>query len=204
MITPHAVERIITETAPTMAAKMLHLADKSQSEEDIRYGCNKLIDDFLSRAGLVITGKHEYGLKGGRIDSKYGGVILEYKDPNGSGKITGSADGTGTKKVVAQIHQRFKDLETEENTEPQRLFGVGCDGKWLIFVRFRGGRFETEAPQPVTAHTVERLLRAFCSVGANGAPYTPEHLTESFGAGSDLARGGGPCPLHRDSRHRQP
>lgn len=189
-ITSAAVEPIIADYAPQMAAKMRDIADASHSEEDVRHGCNVLVEQFFSQAGLAIPGRHEYGLKGGRIDSKYGGVILEYKDPHGNGKIGDSLESPGTKKVVEQIKQRFRDFETEEKTEPQRLFGVGCDGRRMVFVRFRGKSFQVEPPQPVTAHSVERLLRAFCSVGAHGAPYTPERLTESFGANSVLGRDG--------------
>lgn len=192
MPTPTSVETVITQYAPQMAAKMRHIADASHSEEDVRHGCNVLIEDFLNQAGLAVTGRHEYWLKGGRIDSKYGGVILEYKDPKGGGRIGESLESSGTKKVVAQIQQRFKDFGTEaqENTEPQRLFGVGCDGRRLVFVRFRGKAFQVEGPFEVAAHSVERLLRALCSVGAHGAPYTPEQLTASFGADSPLGREG--------------
>ncbi len=191
MPTPSAAaELVITQFAPEMAAKMLTLADASQSEEDVRHGCNTLIEQFLTRAGLTITGRHEYGLKGGRIDSKYGGVIIEYKDPHGGGRIGDSPDAPGTRKVIGQIKQRFQDFEAGEQTEPQRLFGVGCDGRRLVFVRYRGGQYQVEPPQPVGTHTVERLLRALCSVGAHGAPYTPECLTQSFGSGSEIGRDG--------------
>ena len=187
---PSAAEAILTDYAPHMAAAMLKAAQNAQSEEDIRYACNTQIDGFLARAGLDITGKHEYGLKGGRVDSKYGGVVIEYKHSKGGARITPSPDAPGTKAVVKQIEQRFRDFQTEEGTAPERLFGVGCDGSMLVFVRFRGGKFEVEPPQPVSAHSVERLLRAFCSVGAHGAPYTPEKLTESFGSASALAQEG--------------
>ncbi len=192
MPTPTSVEAVVTEYAPQMASKMRHLADASHSEEDVRHGCNVLIEGFLTQAGLTVAGRHEYWLKGGRIDSKYGGVIVEYKDPKGGGRIGESLESSGTKKVVAQIQQRFKDFGTEaqENTEPQRLFGVGCDGRRLVFVRFRGKAFQVEGPFEVTAHSVERLLRALCSLGAHGAPYTPEQLTASFGADSPLGREG--------------
>jgi len=185
-----AAESIITDYAPHMAAAMLKAAQNAQSEEDIRYACNKQIDGFLSRAGLEIVGKHEYGLKGGRVDSKYGGVVIEYKASKGNARITPNLDATGTKAVVAQIEQRFRDFQTEEGTAKERLFGVGCDGNMLVIVRYRGGKFEIETPQPVSAHSVERLLRALCSVGARGASYTPEQLTESFGSASGLAQKG--------------
>ena len=56
----------------------------------MRHECNKLIDEFLKKSGLdvKVRGQHEYSLGRGAIDSKYGGVIIEYKYPKGSGKLT--------------------------------------------------------------------------------------------------------------------
>ena len=113
MLTPSSVETVVTDYAPQMAAQMRHLAEQSHSEKDARHGCNVLIENFLTQAGLTVTGRHEYGLKGGRIDSKYGDVILEYKDPKGGGRLGESLESSGTKKVVAQIQQRFHDFGTE-------------------------------------------------------------------------------------------
>ncbi len=67
---------------------MNRAAQWAESEEDVRYECNKLLDDFIKKADLRIKGRHEYGLAGGHVDSKYAGVIIEYKRPKGSGKIT--------------------------------------------------------------------------------------------------------------------
>ena len=71
-----------------MAGQMVEIAKWANSEEDVRYECNKLNDSFLKKAGLKIKARHEYGLAGGFVDSKYGGVIIEYKDPKGSSKLT--------------------------------------------------------------------------------------------------------------------
>ena len=58
-----------------------------------------MIDEFLKKTGLKIKGRHEYGLAGGRIDSKHGGVIIEYKHPKGSDKITEDPKCPGVKAV---------------------------------------------------------------------------------------------------------
>ena len=84
----------------------------STSEEDVRHGCNKLIDDFLKKAGLNVKRRHEYGLAGGRIDSKYVGVVIEYKDPKSAGRITENKNAPGVKAVVKQIRKRFQDLQS--------------------------------------------------------------------------------------------
>jgi len=177
-------ELLIEEHAELMADKMLKAAKSAGSEEDIRHAVNNLIDDFIDKAKLDIKGKHEYGLAGGRIDSRYGGVVIEYKDPKGSGKIIENKNAPGVKAVVEQIKKRFRDLQTEEKVDMQRLLGVGCDGDTFVFVKMSGNKFDIEDPVPVKPHTVERFLRAMISVGARGLSFTPKNLAELFGSES--------------------
>ncbi|MBM4033868.1 MAG: hypothetical protein FJ291_19110 [Planctomycetes bacterium] len=180
------LERLISNHARTMADAMLAAAKAAGSEEDIRHECNKLLDQFISLAGLQVKGRHEYAIGGGRLDSKYQGVLLEYKHPKGPQRISEDADSPGARHVVAQIKQRFEDLERDEGYRPERLLGVGCDGDTIVFVRYRARKWEIEDPKPVTRHTVERLLRAIVSLGAQGHSFTPERLAEDFGADSSV------------------
>ena len=184
------LESLIQDHAAMMAEQMVKAVDWAGSEEDIRHEVNTLIDEFIKKAGLTVRGRHEYGLAGGRIDSKYGGVVIEYKDPKGASKITEDKNAPGVKAVVKQIKKRFHDLQAEENIEPQRIFGVGCDGDTFVFVLHRGTTLDVEDPQQVTAHTVQRLLRAIVSLGARGLSFTPENLTASFGSESKSAQEG--------------
>ena len=183
------VERLIAEQSTAVAQAMQRIAAEARSKEDVRHECNKLIEAFLEQAGIEPRGRHEYGLAGGRVDSKYGGVILEYKYPHGPSKIGTDANAAGTRSAVEQIKQRFRDFRRVEGIEPERLFAVGCDGTALVFVRRRGGKFEIE-PQLVTQYAVERLLRALLSLGARGQSFTPDHLAAQFGADSPLAQQG--------------
>ena len=176
--------------AEMMADKMVEVAKWAKSEEDVRYECNKLIDDFLKKAGLNVKGRHEYGLAGGRIDSKYGAVIIEYKNPKGSGKITEDLKSPGVKAVVNQIKKRFVDFQSKEKVGPERIFAVGCDGDTFVFIRHRGKTIEAEPPQPVTQYTVERLLRALVSLGAKGHSFTPDNLCDHFGGQGQIALDG--------------
>ena len=151
-----SLESLIQNHAKMMAAQMVEVAKWSKSEEDVRHECNKLIDEFVKKAGLSVKGRHEYGLAGGRIDSKYGRVVIEYKDPKGPGKITENKNAPGVKAVVKQLKERFMDFQAEEHIEPERIFGVGCDGDTFVFVRYRGKAIEDEAP---------RACKYFCVSG---------------------------------------
>jgi len=184
------IEECIQTHADRVAELIPGIARDAQSEEDLRHGVNTLIDWFLSDAGIQVKGRHEYGLAGGQVDSKYGGVIIEYKAPHGTGRIGDSLDAAGTQAVVQQIKQRFRDFRKEEGIDPKRIFAVGCDGNHFVFVRQRRKKFEVERPQPVTPHTVTRLLRALVSLGARASSFTPEKLAEVFGSESHLAQKG--------------
>jgi len=190
MLSAQNLEVLITNQAKQISDQMPKVATWVSSEEDVRHECNKMIDEFLEKAGMEVRGRHEYGLAGGRIDSKYGGVIIEYKNPKGPQRITDDPTKPGNKAVLKQIKKRFQDFKKEENIEAERLFGLGCDGHTFVFVRYRSGRFEIEKPEPVTRHTVERLLRALVSLGAQGKSFKPEWLAADFGSESDSAQKG--------------
>ena len=111
------LEALIDEHAQIMAEQMVKAAKFAGSEEDVRHECNGLIDEFINKAGLTVQGRHEYGLAGGRIDSKYGGVVIEYKDPKGTGKIAENKNAPGVKAVVKQLNKRFRDFQSEKEEE---------------------------------------------------------------------------------------
>ena len=184
------LETLIKNHSESMATQMVAAAQDAHSEEDVRHECNKLIEEFIEKARLDIKGRHEYELAGGYIDSKYGSVIIEYKYPKGAGKITKDKNAPGTQAVIKQLKKRFRDFEAKERAGMERIFGVGCDGDTLVFVRGRGSKFDIEDPQPVTSHSVERLLRAIVSLGARGLSFTPENLAAHFGSESLGAQSG--------------
>lgn len=189
-MTNRNLEALIEDHAKFMTEQMLKAVEWAGSEEDIRHACNKLIDEFIQKAGLIVKGRHEYGIAGGRIDSKYGGVVIEYKAPKGTGKITEDKNAPGVRAVVKQIEKRYHDLQAEENVSMKRIFGVGLDGDTFVFVRMRGTKIDVEDPLPVTPYTVQRLLRAIVSVGAGGLSFTPGNLTTYFGAEGKSAKDG--------------
>ncbi len=184
------IDKIIEQHSSLIAARLVEAGSSAGSEEEVRVEAAKVLDGFIAAAGLEIKGRHEYGLAGGRIDSKYGGVILEFKNPKSADRIDLSVSAKGTQKVTEQIKSRFLDFQRSERIDPHRLFGFGCDGKNMLAIRYRGDEFEVETPQPITPYTVERLLRALVSLGARGKSYTPENLTHDFGAESGIARTG--------------
>jgi hypothetical protein len=72
----------------------------------------------------------------------------------------------------------------------ERILGVGCDGDTFVFVQMRGAKIDVEDPQPVTPHTVQRLLRAIVSLGACGLSFTARNLAAYFGSEGKSAKDG--------------
>lgn len=159
-------------------------------EDEIRIEATKGIDGFIQAARLTIVSRHEYGLAGGRIDSKYGLVAIEYKNPNGAKKLGPSLTSIGTSEVVTQLRTRFEDFEEHEHIGQERLFGAGTDGRYIVYCWSRGGEFLANEPEEFSSTSIERLLRAVVSVGARGNSFTPAALTRDFGSGSDTAQRG--------------
>jgi hypothetical protein len=184
------IEELIASHARAIAVAMGEHISGARTEEDIRQEFSALIRTFLYEAKLALTirAHHEYGLAGGRIDAKYGGVIIEYKNPSSPDRIEPDINAPSTRRLVRQIQSRFASFEKEENVEQKRLFGCGIDGRRILFVRNRTGRFEIENPQPLTPECVDRLLRALVSLGASGNSFTPTNLCADFGAISSVAR----------------
>ncbi len=183
-------DQLIAQNAEQLCQVMSDAVAHGRSEEDIRIAMTGVLNEFIRQANLDIRGRHEYALAGGRVDSRFGAVIIEYKEPHGPDGIGESPTSQGAKKVVDQLKRRFGDFERQEHVSPARIFGVGCDGRRFVFTRFRGARFDVEAPQPVTPHTAARLLGALVSVGARGRSFTAEELASSFGSDSPLAQQG--------------
>jgi hypothetical protein len=182
------VEDLIRLHATNIAIAMPEIVRDAQNEAGIRQDCTELLKNFLKDAGIKVKPVHEYGLAGGRIDSKYGGVIIEYKNPHTNDRIGPRLESHGTNAAIKQIEERFESFESEENLSKDRIFACGLDGRTIIFVRHRGAQFEIETPQPITPLTVERLLRALLSLGATGKSYSPDNLERDFGANANSAQ----------------
>lgn len=182
------LESLILSQSVSISETIASKVSSAGSEEDIRHHCNKCIDQFIEKAQLKISGRHEYEIGGGFLDSKYSRVLLEYKYPHGSSGIGPTLDSPGSTKVVSQIKSRFLAFHEKEHRPYETLLGIAIDGVRIIFVRRFGDEWSVDAPAPITPYTVERLLRALVSLGAQGYSFTPTQLATHFGSGSHIAQ----------------
>jgi len=180
------LEELIRSESETIADGMIRVARDARSEEDVRAGISRLLDDFIELAELSVDKGHEYGVGSRRLDSKYSWVFIEYKASRGSAAITENLNAPGTQAVIKQIRSGFDSLRKKEKADPKKLFGVGTDGDTLVFGEYQGRELIIDV-LPTTPYSVSRLLRAFVSIGARGRAFTPNRLAEDFGADGEVA-----------------
>jgi hypothetical protein len=177
-----SLDELIGKKAAEFAEQVRHAAAMADKEEEIRIEVERQLAFLEKETGVRLEGKHEFTVAKGRIDSFYTRVLIEYKNPSSPGDRLGPRlDSPGSKKVVEQIKTRFRALKNDLGQPLNALFGVGCDGKHFIFVRFRDEKWQVEEPVEVNKVSTERFLWALYNLGEKGKPFQPEYLAGDFG-----------------------
>ena len=178
-----SLDDLIAKKAFEYADQIKAAATMADKEEEIRIESEKQLAFIQKAAGIKLEGKHEFTVASGRVDSVYSRVIIEYKNPKSPGdKIGPKGDSPGSKKVVDQIKKRFYDMRAEHGQPLNSLFGVGLDGNYFIFVRFRDEKWQVQEPVEVNHVSAERFLWALFNLGQKGKAFSPEYLAGDFGA----------------------
>ncbi len=179
-----SLDDLIAKKAIEYADQIKAAAAMADKEEEIRIESEKQLAFIQKEAGIKLEGKHEFTVASGRIDSVYDRVIIEYKNPKSPGDRIGPAvDSPGSKKVIEQIKKRFYDLRSQYGQPMNSLFGVGLDGNYFIFIRYRDDKWQVQEPVEVNSHSAERFLWALFNLGTKGKAFSPEYLAGDFGSG---------------------
>lgn len=186
--------------AEQFAAELRRAADHARKEEDIRVAVERQLQSLGQNLNVRIEGQHEYTLLRGEVDSVYGSVFVEYKNPSDAGaRLDASLSAPGTRKVVEQIKGRFADVATLTGRSGKMMVGIGCDGRYFVFCRFVSGDLSVEEPVPVSRWSARRFLWAVLNLGMRGFALTPQALAEDFGSKSERAAKG--ISAFRDALH---
>lgn len=181
-----SLDELVSRKAAEFADQIKAAASMADKEEEIRIEAERQLAFIEREAGVKLEGKHEFTVASGRVDSVYDRVIIEYKNPSSPGaRIGPRADSPGSKKVIAQIKNRFYDMRSQHGQPLNTLFGVGLDGNHFIFVRFRNEKWEIQDPVEVNRHSAERFLWALFNLGTKGKPFSPEYLAGDFGSAAE-------------------
>lgn len=185
-----SLDEIISKHATDLAGQLKRAAATASKEEEVRIAAERELAFIEREAGIQLKGQHEFTIGTGRADSVYDCVIIEYKNPAGADKLSTRSGAPGNKKVIAQFKKRFHDMRTEFGRPLNTMFGVGCDGNYFIFVRFRDDKWEIQDAVEVNTHSTERFLWALFNLGQRGKAFSPEYLAGDFGADAKLAQDG--------------
>ena len=170
---------------------MKAVAATANKEEEIRIAVERQLAFIEKEAEITLEGKHEFTVASGRVDSVYDRVLIEYKNPHSpSDRIGPKASSTGSKKVIKQIKRRFYDMRAQYEQPLNTLFGVGFDGNYFIFIRFRDDKWQVQDPVEVNHYSAERFLWALFNLGKKGKPFSPDYLADDFGSEAKLSQDG--------------
>lgn len=183
-----SLDEIVSQRAVVIAEQIQNAAAWAKSEMDLQVEVAGALKGFAREAKInPLEGHHNVTIATGRPDSVYGSVIVEYKEP---GTLSPNKDAAPNKAVIDQLKRRFHDMRREEHRNWNSMFGVGTDGKYFVFLRFRDDKWTDQEPLPVNRYSTERFLWALYNLGQKGKPYQPEYLHGDFGSGSPVAQEG--------------
>lgn len=186
-----SLDELIAQRAAEFADQVKAAAVMADKEEEIRIEVERQLAFIEKDAGVKLEGRHEFTVAQGRADSVYQRVIIEYKNPKSPGaRIGPKSDSPGTKKVVEQLKNRFYDMQRELGHPLNSLFGVGLDGNYFVFIRYRDNKWQPQDPVEVNKYSAERFLWALYNLGQKGKPFSSEYLAGDFGSDSPLAQDG--------------
>ena len=150
-----SLDDIIGHSAMVLADQIQKAAAWAKSEMDLQIEVAGALKEFARRAKITLDVHHNVTVATGRPDSVYSNVIVEYKDP---GSLSGNRDAANNKKLIEQIRQRFYDMRREENRAMNSMFGVGTDGKYFVFVRFRYEKWTDQEPLEAKSRSPGRRI----------------------------------------------
>jgi type I restriction-modification system DNA methylase subunit len=150
-------------------------------EEDLKMKIEPLLQNIFKKMGVdVEIVRHEKTATtyGGRTDTVYGYLTIEYKSP---GKLS---HATEVKKVTEQLERYLSEQAEQFGAKSEdfleKAVGIAIDGRHILFIRF--SKISTLLPTPVpieeeqvTLFPKEKAARGFQISGPY--PITPSSLT---------------------------
>lgn len=152
--------------------------DLISSEEDLRVTFSSLIDIISQENKVTILEEHhEYTVLKGRIDSLYGEVIIEYKEPN---YLNNSNSSQKNIKAIEQVKRHIVGIENKQKININRYLGVIFDGFKIVFIRRRNNLWDIENPVEVNEKSFKLLLQRLFSIGIQGKALIIDNLIKDF------------------------
>ena len=180
------IEQAIRNEAPDIARRIRDAAaDNPGNEPNFRRPVERALEDFGAKVGVSVHADHECTLCTGRADSVYNRFVVEYEPP---GSLRKANTHGANRHSIGQVKDYIEGLQRRQRQRRERIAGVVLDGHWLIFVRYKDGRWEIDDPVPVADESTGRFLRYLSSLSTEQA-VTPDNLVRDFGENTRIAKG---------------
>jgi hypothetical protein len=156
-------------------------ASESSNEEELKIRVESSLRPVLQKWGIQWASyEHRNEALGGRKDSLYGRVIIEYKSP---GKLNSK---TEFKKAKEQV-QDYILVQGQTEDDYGKYLGIVMDGYRIGFVRFRNHTWEVQNdPLPINSQTVMKMLQAIRALRRK--PLDVEFLLTDLGPKSVISK----------------
>ncbi len=171
--------------AESLAETLAEAAKRHRrNEANFRRAAERALEDAASAVGIEVDTVVERSLAHGFADAVFNRLVVEWEPP---GKLGAAEGNPGNKEAVAQLKGYIDDLAEEERREKDRLFGVACDGFFMIFARYRAGRWIVDEPVLADDLAARKLLDAL-EATQSGRALTAESLLRDFGPEQPITR----------------
>ncbi len=160
--------------------------EKVFSEEDLRVAFSSLINNICQENSIIIPEeRHEYTVFRGRLDSLYGEVIIEYKEPK---YLKDDNSSVANSKAIDQVKRHIEGINKKQNKQINRYLGIIFDGDRVVFIRRRNNIWDIENPAIVNESTFKLLLQRIFSIGLQGKALVIDNLVRDFSILSNESR----------------
>ena len=153
-------------------------------EAGFRAEAERALLEVAAEHGVRLEPQLEVTLATGIADAVFNRMIVEWEPPGG---MAASPGHRGNVHAVQQVRDYVDGLAEKERRALERLSGVACDGHWMIFCRYRAGRWIVDDPVPVDASSAAQLLRVMLAAQA-GRALIADNLLNDFSADALLTR----------------
>jgi len=182
---PISVEETIRELSSSVTCEIRDAAEHAHNEAEFRTAVTRTIEKLAEQLGLNLSLREEYTLlDSGRADAVYNRFVIEYEPP---GSLRSANTYRANEHAISQVKQYIEGLHKVERHKLERIAGVAFDGYYFIFVRFKEGSWDVDAPQPMSKNSTERFIKYLNSLSTELA-LTASNLVRDFGEGKAVTK----------------
>ncbi|MCX7998896.1 MAG: N-6 DNA methylase, partial [Leptospiraceae bacterium] len=174
----------LLKLAELFAKETQELAMRSQTEEELKIGFEKLLEPLRNLLDIKFNPQYEKSIYTGRLDALHGQMIIEYERPSSF---------RSKQNLNYAFEQLVNYLYTQINqTKLTNFLGVGFDGEEIFFVRYQGNKeeidrseFVLQGPFPFDVNSAITFLIHLRALSR--LPLNADNLALKFSPQSSLA-----------------